>query len=270
MWRTKIINTRQRAIGGKTAANLGKITSFLDRELNIAAFRDGSHNGLQVANSGRVRRVCAGVDASMVFFEKAAELKADLLICHHGLSWGDSLKRITGLNYRRLKFLMERDIALYACHLPLDAHPRLGNNAQICRTLGLKKLKPFGCYDGTPLGFSGTLPVSMSFENFKNRARAVFGNGLSAMEFGKKNVRTIAVVSGAAASITAEAGEKGMDVYVSGEPSLEAWNLAQEYKVNAIFAGHYATEIFGVRAVAELLSKRFNLKSGFIDMGVPY
>lgn len=247
---------------------LQKIAGFLDRELNTAAFRDESHNGLQVANSGRVRRVCTGVDASMAFFERAAERKADLLICHHGLSWGDSLKRITGLNYRRLKFLLDRDMALYACHLPLDAHPRLGNNAQICKALGLRNLKPFGLYHGIAIGFRGALPKAMPYGEFKRRAKALFGNMVLTMDFGRSRVRTVGVVSGGAADEIADAGEAGIDVYVSGEPNLRAWNLAQEHKINAMFAGHYATETFGVKAVSGLLAKRFRLKTEFIDMGI--
>lgn len=249
---------------------LQTIASFLNKELNIEAFQDESHNGLQVGSSGKVRRVCAGVDASIAFFEKAAELEADLLICHHGLSWGDSLKRITGLNYRRLKFLMDRDIALYACHLPLDAHPRLGNNAQICKALGLRGLKPFGNYHGTLLGFRGSLPAAMPYAEFKALAHTVFGNTTGTMDFGKKTVKTVAVVSGGAADEIAEAGEEGVDVYVSGEPKLTAWHLAQEYGINAVFAGHYATEVFGVKAVAALLAERFKIEAGFIDMGIPF
>ncbi len=249
---------------------LQNISSFLDRELNIAAFQDDSNNGLQVQNSGKAQRVCVGVDASMAFFEKAAERKANLLICHHGLSWGDSLKRITGLNYQRLKFLMDHDMALYACHLPLDAHPRLGNNAQICKALGLKGLKPFGFSHGVALGFRGTLPKAMDYAKFKKHAHAVFGNTVGTMDFGKKRVRTVAVVSGGAAGEIAEAGETGVDVYISGEPKLMAWHLAQELQVNAIFAGHYATEVFGVKAVGKLLATRFKAKAEFIDMAVPF
>ncbi len=202
--------------------SLHTVTEFLDQELNVEAFQDVSHNGLQVGNSGKVRRICTGVDASMAFFEKAAEQKADLLVCHHGLSWGDSLKRITGLNYRRLKFLLERDMALYACHLPLDAHPQLGNNAQICKALGLRGLKPFGAYHGTLLGFRGTLPGPLLFGEFKTRCQKLFGGSLATMEFGRKTVRTVAVVSGGAADEIAEAGEAGVDVYISGEPKLTA------------------------------------------------
>lgn len=246
------------------------ITAFLDWELHIAAFQDDSHNGLQVANSGRVSRVCAGVDASMEFFRKAAECKADLLVCHHGLSWGDSLKRITGLNYRRIKFLLDHDMALYACHLPLDAHPRLGNNARICRALGLRGLKPFGRYHGTEIGFRGTLPRAVPYADFKERARAVFGNMAGTMDFGPERVRTVAVISGGAADEIVQAGEAGVDVYVSGEPKLAAYSLAQEYGINALFGGHYATEVFGVKAVADLLRRRFSLHAEFLDMRIRY
>lgn len=249
---------------------LKTLVSFLDRELNVRGFKDDCHNGLQVQNSGTVRRVCVGVDAALPFFERAAERKADLVICHHGMSWGDSLRRITDLNYRRLKFLLDHDMALYACHLPLDAHPRHGNNALICKALGLRGLRPFGVYHGVPVGFRGALPRPMSLSAFKRRAQAVFGQAADAMEFGKKQIRTVAVVSGGAANLISEAGDCGVDVYVSGEPGLGAFNLAQEYGINALFAGHYATETFGVKAVGDLLSKRYRIAVEFIDMRIPY
>jgi dinuclear metal center YbgI/SA1388 family protein len=247
---------------------LTRIVSFLDKTLDVATFQDESHNGLQVENSGRIRRICVGVDASLAFFERAAERKADLVICHHGLSWGDSLKRITGLNYRRVKFLLDHDMALYACHLPLDAHPVLGNNAQICKGFGLQRLKPFGLYHGVPLGFSGVLPKAVRYGDFKKQAHRLFGNTVCTLDFGKRVVRTVAVVSGGAADQVAEAGQKGIDVYVSGEPKLVAHHLAQEYGINAILGGHYATEVFGVKAVGGLLKKRFRIEAEFMDMGI--
>ncbi len=249
---------------------LSKITSFLDRELNLAAFDDLSHNGLQVENSGTIRRIGVGVDASMDFFEKASEQRADLLICHHGLSWGDSLRRITDINYRRLKFLLDHDMALYACHLPLDAHPTLGNNARICKVFGLRRVQPFGTYHGMTIGFRGTLPKAMPYDRFKKRAHEIFGNTSGTMDFGKKTVRTVAIVSGGAADEIAEAGVAGIDVYISGEPKLTAWHLAREYGINAVFAGHYATETFGVKAVAARLTQRLGIKTRFIDMAVPF
>ena len=250
---------------------LKTIVSFLDRELNVKAFSDDSHNGLQVENSGKIARVCVGVDASLAFFEEALKRKADLVICHHGLSWGDSLRRISGLNYRRLKLLIDNDMALYACHLPLDAHPRHGNNAQICKAFGLRRLKPFGLYHGIPIGFSGSLPGAMPYAAFKAQAQRVFGNTtVGTMDFGKRTVRKVAIVSGGAAEQIDEAGQNGIDVYVSGEPKLMAYNLAQEYGINAIFAGHYATEVFGVKALARLLASRFRVQAEFLDMGIRF
>ncbi len=250
--------------------SLQAIVSFLDRELNLQAFNDSSHNGLQVENSGRISRVAVGVDASLAFFEEAARRRAQLVICHHGLSWGDSLKRISGIHYRRLKFLLDHDLALYACHLPLDAHPRLGNNAQIARAVGLRGLKPFGMYHGSPIGFRGRLPAAMPYAALKAKVRRIMGNTADTMDFGPRRVRTVAVVSGAAAELIDEVGRNGIDVFLSGEPSLAAYHLAREYKVNAIFSGHYATETFGVRALARRLASRFSLKTGFINMGIRF
>ncbi len=249
---------------------LDKIVAFLDRELNVRAFADDSHNGLQVENAGKIARVCCGVDASLDFFEAAVKFKADLVVCHHGLSWGDSLARITGLNYQRIKLLLDNGLALYACHLPLDAHPRYGNNAQICKAFGLRQLKPFGLYRGIPIGFSGALPRAVPYAAFKERARSVFGNTVGTMDFGRRTVRTVAVVSGGAAAEIEEAGQKGIDVYISGEPKLTAYHLAREYGINAIFAGHYATEVFGAKALARLLALRFRLKTEFLDMGIRF
>ena len=249
---------------------LDTVVAALDSELNVADFEDTSHNGLQVANSGRVSKACCGVDASLEFMEAAHARGADLLVCHHGISWGDSLKRLTGVNYSRVSFLMAHDMALYACHLPLDAHPTLGNNARICRALGVQRLKPFGMYGGREIGWEGRLPKPMRYDAFKRRIEREIRSDLQTMDFGKKTVRTVAVVSGGAADEIDEAGRKEIDVYVSGEPKLSAYVLAQEYGINAVFAGHYATEVFGVRAVAGLLSRRLGIPSELVDLRVPF
>ncbi len=251
-------------------AKLDRIVSFLDKTLDIESFSDSSNNGLQVQNSGTVRKICAGVDASFEFFEEAAERGADLLVCHHGISWNDSLRCITGGNYRKLKYLLDHDMALYACHLPLDAHPRLGNNVLICKALGLRGLRPFGEYHGRRIGFMGSFPTSIEYTDFKKKAGVVFGRLAATMDYGKATVRKVAVVSGAAGDLIAEAGASGADVYVSGEPGLAVYNLARELGVNAVFGGHYATEIFGVRAVAGLIAKRFGIKSGVINLDIPF
>ena len=253
-----------------SAMQLDRLVSFLDRELCIAKFSDHSHNGLQVANAGRVTRVCVGVDATLPFFEKAVACGADLVICHHGLSWGDSLKRITGLNRRLLAYLLEHDLALWACHLPLDAHPQLGNNAQLAMALGLRARQPAFDYHGQLIGVRGELPRPMSFPAFQKRVQQIVGNEVRALDFGKPLVRQVGIVSGGAPSEIAEAIELGLDVYVTGESNLVAYNLAVQQGINAVFAGHYATEKFGVQAMGDLIRRRFRLPVAFVDMGITY
>lgn len=249
---------------------LRRIVSLLDKELLIDAFNDVSHNGLQVENSGSIRRICCGVDACLDFFEAAADRKADLLVCHHGISWGDSLKTVADLNYRRLRFLIEHDMALYACHLPLDAHPRLGNNAGICRALGLKNRRRFGMYEGQEIGYEGTLPEPMTYRSFLALVRKMVSPQLQTMDFGPRTVRRIAVVSGGGADEIEEAGRKGIDAYLSGEPKLSAFSIAKEFGVHGVFAGHYSTEVFGVRAVAGFLKRRLRIPCEFLDFKVPF
>ncbi|MBP7828288.1 MAG: Nif3-like dinuclear metal center hexameric protein [Kiritimatiellae bacterium] len=249
---------------------LERLVAALDRELRIDQFRDASRNGLQVANDGRVRRIECGVDANLEFFEAARRRGADLLICHHGLSWGDSMTRLTGVQYRRVAFLIRNNMALYAAHLPLDAHPRLGNNVQIARAMGIRGLKPFGNYHGQVIGWAGRLASPMPFAAFKKRAERVLRHGLQTMEYGPATVRTVAVVSGGAADLVEEAGRKGLDVFLSGEPALQARTPAMEYGVHAVFAGHYATELFGVRAAGAYLTRRFRVPCETLDFRVPF
>ena len=244
-------------------ADLNKIMTFLDRELKVSEFTDSSNNGLQVQNSGSVKKICCGVDASIEMFEAAARRGANMVVCHHGLSWAD-------LNYKRLSYLVKHDMALYACHLPLDAHPRYGNNALICKALGLRRLRGFGNYHGSVIGFQGELPRPMAYKDFKKLAAKTIGRELLTMDFGKKTIKTVAVVSGGAGALLDEAGREGVDVFLSGEPSLQAYNNAQEYGINAMFAGHYATEVYGVRALAGLLKKQFRIEAEFVDLGIRY
>lgn len=247
-----------------------QLSALLDRTLKVAAFQDRSRNGLQVSNRGPVTRIACGVDASLAFFEDAAALGANFLICHHGISWGDSLCRITELNYRRIELLMRHNMALYACHLPLDAHPVLGNNAQIADVLGLGSRKPFGQYHGSAIGVIGRLRGSMPLAAFKRLVQHKVGRETRCMDFGPATVRRVAIVSGGAADHVEEAAAEAADVFLSGEPKLLAYSLARELGINAIFAGHYDTEAFGVRAVAAMLQKRVRIPATFIRHDVPF
>jgi dinuclear metal center YbgI/SA1388 family protein len=248
---------------------LSHIVKFLDGEFNPPGFTDASNNGLQVENSGEVRVVRAGVDASFEFFKKAAESSADLVICHHGISWGNSLNKVTGLNFKKIKFLIKNDIALYASHLPLDAHPEYGNNALICRGLGLTGIVPFGRGE-TPAGFRGAFEKEILLDEFILKTESFFGAITEALKSGKEKIKTAAVVSGSGSSEIEKAAEENIDVIITGEPSLSGYISAADNKINVIFAGHYKTEIFGVRKTAELVKEKFNVDSEFIDLKIKF
>jgi dinuclear metal center YbgI/SA1388 family protein len=247
-----------------------RIAAYLDHLLKVDRFQDDSNNGLQVGNSGRVARVCCGVDASLDFFKEAQRRGAGLLVCHHGVSWGDSLKRLTELNYQRVSFLMKHDLALYAVHLPLDAHPTLGNNACMARALGLRQLKPFGAYHGQMIGLRGTLPAPLPLARFADRLKRITRQPVTVLDFGRPKVRTVALVVGGGTSCVPEAARLGVDVFLSGEFNLAAYNTIRDLGMNALFGGHYATESLGVQALGKQLTRRFGVQAEFIDLAVPF
>lgn len=249
---------------------LQKMVSFLDKTLALERFDDVSNNGLQVENSGTVDRVLCGVDASLRALRYAADMGATLLVCHHGLSWGDSLKRINGLNYKLVSFAIRHDIAIYAAHLPLDAHPVYGNNAQLCKLLGLKRLQPAFSYHGNTIGFMGELPKPVPFETFCAAVRAKIAPEIRTLDFGAKLVRKVGVVSGGAAEDVEQAYSLGLDTFLTGEPGLIGYTAAENLGMNAVFAGHYATERFGVAALGGLLQRKFRLPVSLIDFSIPY
>lgn len=257
----------------KKKVPLPQIVETLDRELRIGDFRDDvSHNGLQVEGApGGVSKVCFGVDASPEFIREALRRGAQLLIVHHGISWGDSLARIAGPNYRLVAPLVKADAALYAAHLPLDAHPVLGNNAGLARAIGLTKLKPFCEYHGHSIGVQGRFPKALTWSDVQDRIRAACPDGRFVhFDGGPRTVRTVGIVSGGAAEDFVQAKAAGLDAYVTGEFGLQDYTAAQADPFNVAAAGHYATERFGVRALAGFLTERFGLDCEFIDFHLPY
>jgi dinuclear metal center YbgI/SA1388 family protein len=249
---------------------LARLTQFLDQTLQNHAFTDASHNGLQLANRGTVSSIVVGVDASLRLLQTAKEEGADFVLCHHGLSWGDSLKRLTGLNYELVSFAITHNIAVYASHLPLDAHPVYGNNAQLAKILKLQQVKPAFNYHGNTIGVTGVLPKTTAFETFCETVGLTVSPDYRALAFGPQKVRKIGIVSGGAAEMIAEAKELGLDAFLTGEPSLQGYILAENLEMNALFAGHYATEITGVRALASLLARQFGIPATVIDFKITY
>ncbi|MBI5684330.1 MAG: Nif3-like dinuclear metal center hexameric protein [Verrucomicrobia bacterium] len=248
---------------------LDKLAAHLDRLLRAPALHDydDAVNGLQCENrSGRVTKIAAAVDATEFTVKAAIHAKADLLLAHHGLFWSKP-QPWTGRHFRKLRALVEGNLAVYASHLPLDAHPKFGNNILIARGLGLTRLEPFLEHHGAPIGWRGVLPHPMSAEELGARiARVVrLDDALKTLPFGPARLRTVGVCSGGASSELKAAASAGVDAYLTGEGGHAAFGDAEELGITVFFAGHYATETFGVRALAEKVARKFHLPCMFVD-----
>lgn len=243
---------------------LRTLVSFLDSKLALSEFpKDDSVNGLQIEGRGSVRKIGLAVDACEYVFKKAAERGIDFLFVHHGLIWG-GIRSVGGVTKKRLKALLGSDISLYACHLPLDWHPRYGNNIELLRILSIKKMGEFGEYHGKRIGCWGKTGAALSLADFVKRVDKILKTKSSFVNFGKK-VRNVGVVSGGGWSAIHDAEELGIDTFLTGEPSHSAYHLAKEMGVNLIFAGHYATETLGVKAAGAMIKKKFGLPVEFVD-----
>jgi dinuclear metal center YbgI/SA1388 family protein len=219
-------------------------------------------NGLQVENRGHVTRIAAAVDASLATMKLAIAAKADLLIVHHGLFWS-TRQPWTGRHYELLRLLAENNLALYSAHLPLDFHPRLGNNALLCAALGFKKPRPFLLMGGQHYGLRSRTNLSRSL--LAARLERATGEKPLVIPGGPEICRRIGVVTGGAGEFLQKAAEEGVDTFVSGEGPHWTYTLAEELGVNVLYGGHYATETFGVKALAAELSRKFKIPWKFLD-----
>jgi dinuclear metal center YbgI/SA1388 family protein len=243
-----------------------KLDFFFRSFLNIDGFSDVSLNGLQVDNDGAaIHKIAFAVDACMETFERSAAAGAGLLFVHHGLFWGNALA-LNGAHRRRLKFLLDHNIALYAVHLPLDQHPQYGNNAVLAEKLGFETCEPFGTYHGHKIGYKGTLKQALTVDDAVARIAFMDRLPLSVLPFGVRESSSAAVVSGGAADMLGQALAEGLDLYVTGEASHVAYHQALEGKLNVIAAGHYSSEVWGVRAVMKRCAEELNIDAEFIDV----
>jgi dinuclear metal center YbgI/SA1388 family protein len=241
-----------------------ELIAYLDDYLCLRDIPDyrPAYNGLQVEGPGEVRRVAVAVDACLFTIERAASAGADLLLVHHGLFWSETAP-VTGAYYRRLAALIKNDVALYACHLPLDAHPEVGNNAVLARMLGLDPDGRFGDYEGAPIGV--TARAGMSLADFVARVRCALKVDPFVIATGPEQVKVVGVMTGGAGSWIDQAAAAGVDTFLTGEGGHHTFFEAEERGINLIYAGHYATETVGVQALAAHLQERFGLESLFID-----
>jgi len=245
-------------------ASLAAIVQHCDRRLRTAEIGDydGAVNGLQVENRGRVTRIAATVDATLTTVKLALAARADLLIVHHGLFWGPS-HPWTGKRYELLQRLVENNLAVYSSHLPLDAHPQLGNNARLCAALGLKKLRPFFPSHGQPIGFQSRQRITRA--DLANRLQRATGAQPRLLPGGPDVCKRIGVVTGGAGDGLKQAAAEGVDTFITGEGPHWTYALAEDLGINVLYGGHYATETFGVKALAEEVSRKFRVPWTFVD-----
>ncbi len=245
-------------------ASLSEIVSYTDEFLRIREIGDWDNalNGLQIENSGRVTRLGAAVDVSTRILTEAAKKDVDLLIVHHGLFW-PGLQPVRSALRRQLQRAFEKDVALYSAHLPLDIHPKVGNNAQLIAALGLKSTAPFLEEKGQPVGLKSRASIPRS--DLVRKLRKALSGPIKAFNFGPKQTRVIGIVTGGAGSEIYRVAEENVDTFITGEAPHWAAVAAEELGMNLLLGGHYATEVFGVKALAAHLSKRFRIPWEFID-----
>lgn len=236
--------------------------------LNIEDFSkiDASNNGLQVDNDGRdIVKIAFAVDASYQTIKMACSLNANMLFVHHGLFWGKPLMLVSS-HYKRIKELINANLALYACHLPLDAHHIFGNNATLGNRIGLEEREGFAFCNGRAIGIMGNLS---KYSTIDEVLKLLFTNGerpVCVLPFGNQKIKKVGILSGSGASSVGDAIKNGLDLFITGEIKHESYNQALEGNLNIIAGGHYNTETVGVLQIKKKIECDFGLETCFIDM----
>ncbi|MDA7881861.1 Nif3-like dinuclear metal center hexameric protein [Akkermansiaceae bacterium] len=245
-------------------AKLSELVEFMDEELRISEIPDypGAHNGLQLQNGGEVTKIGAAVDASLPVIQKSIEQGVNLLIVHHGMFW-QGVRPFVGPGYHKLKTAMDSGMAIYSSHIPLDVHPVLGNNVLLSRGLGLGDGESFFSWKGIELGRKKHFEGSLA--ELKEVTKLVVGGDVLVRGDLNSPAGLVGIITGGAGSEVEAMAAAGMNTFITGEGPHWSYPLAEELGLNVIYAGHYATEIFGVKALAELLSSKYNLDWVFID-----
>jgi dinuclear metal center YbgI/SA1388 family protein len=250
-------------------ARRDEIVAYLDELLEIDAFSDYGPNGLQVPGAEEVSLVVTGVSAQRELFERAVAEGAELVLCHHGLFWDFHPRALAPAMKQRLKVLFDADVSLAAYHLPLDAHPEVGNNALICGLLGLERGETLAEHKGRPIGFVGRSADGIAFAELRRRCAETFGQEPFVWDAGPDTVHSVGVVSGGAQGTFHEAIAHGVDAFLTGETAEHVMAEAREAGVHFISGGHYATETFGIRRLGELVAERFGVSHKFVDIPNP-
>jgi len=248
--------------------SLMEVVTYCDERLSRSLIPDfpGAENGLQFENNGHVTKIGAAVDAGLIPFKKATEAGIDFLIVHHGMFWSPPYP-VTGTLFNKYKLCVENNLAVYGAHLPLDCHKEIGNNAILAKKLKLKTADWFLEYQSNPIGLIAE--GSLERSDLKNRLETLFPDGITAIEKGSKQPEKIAILTGSGASAVSELQKAGVDTLITGELKQNHFNEAEEAGLNLYACGHYATETFGVRALAEEVANKHGLEWEFIATDCP-
>lgn len=251
------------------AVQLDTLLAYCNDLMGPGRFRDYCPNGLQVEGKPTVQRLVTGVTASQDLLDAAVACQADAVLVHHGYFWKGEAEAITGIKRKRLKTLLQHDISLLAYHLPLDAHPTLGNNAQLGALLGLETTGPLELGNPDSIGLVGRLAQPLSAAAFVAHINQVLGREPLLIEGGNHEVRTVGWCTGGAQGYIDKAIAQGLDAFVSGEVSEPTFHAARENGIHYIAAGHHATERYGAKALGEALAAEFGLDHQFVDINNP-
>jgi dinuclear metal center YbgI/SA1388 family protein len=245
-------------------ATRNEIVSYSNDLLKIQSFKDYAPNGLQIEGKDEIKHIVSGVTASLQFIDAAIQAQADAILVHHGYFWRNEAAEIIGMKYRRIKTLMQANISLLAYHLPLDAHPTLGNNAQLAHRL---EINIEDVMNRQGIGNIGSFAQVHSVDSLRNKITEVLAHKPLVISGGNHAIKRIAWCTGAAQSYIEEAVALGADAFISGEISENTIHIAREAGIHYFAAGHHATERYGVMSLGEHLQQHFNIKHSFIDCG---
>ncbi|NCF84848.1 MAG: Nif3-like dinuclear metal center hexameric protein [Verrucomicrobiaceae bacterium] len=246
-------------------AELPEVRNYLQALLRVDETPDypPAHNGVQLANDGFVGKVGAAVDACLPVIQQAVDAEVDFLVVHHGLFWS-GVQMIEGAHYEKLKLAMEHNLAIYSAHIPLDVHEIYGNNVLLAKALGLEETTPFFPWKGILLGRRAQVE-GWTRKSLKEMLEGLLGSGVHCAPGGSEDIREVGIITGGAGSEVAAMAAEGIDTFITGEGPHHTYALAEEFGVNLFYAGHYATETFGVRALAAHLGEHYNRPHLFID-----
>ncbi len=246
--------------------SLKTVINYLDNYLEIDSIKDISWNGLQFEGAQSIKKIVFAVDSGIETFQKAALEKANMVVVHHGIFWKHADPSLNGINKKRFDILNKNNISLYACHLPLDRHKKVGNNATIIKLLGARITEEFSWNNGKNISYIGTFNQKVQLTSIVKKLNTTLNTSCKILPFGEAKIKKFGVVTGSCSYSDIEQAVKlNLDLLVTGE-IMDIYHTAKDARINILFAGHHATETTGIKALADHIGKRMNVKTVFLDI----